>query len=143
MKAGGLSCPLVLPDGCYEQVFIEATGADNVNGRCFVTMGGIAPEELAKGTGAEFVKKYKEKYRKDPEAYAVYGYEAAKVVLEAVKAVGKKDREAIRKAVLATKDFDKGALGKWSFDANGDTTLQQMTVSKIEKGKFSPVKTFG
>ena len=76
----------------------------------------------------------------DPEAYAVYGYEAAKVVLEAIKKVGKKDREAIRKAVLATKDFDKGALGKWSFDENGDTTLQNMTISKVEDGKFKPVK---
>jgi len=34
----------------------------------------------------------------------------------------------------------KGALGKWSFDADGDTTLQQITVSKIEKGKFVPTK---
>ena len=54
--------------------------------------------------------------------------------------MGKRDREAIRKAVLATKDFDKGALDKWSFDADGDTTLQQMTVSKIAEGKFVPVK---
>ena len=77
-------------------------------------------------------------YLKGP--YAIYGYEAAKVVLEAVKSVGKKDRDAIRKAVLATKDFDKGALGKWSFDADGDTTLQVITVSKIEDGKFKPVK---
>jgi branched-chain amino acid transport system substrate-binding protein len=42
--------------------------------------------------------------------------------------------------VLATKDFDKGVLDKWGFAANGDTTLQQITVSKIEKGKFITVK---
>jgi hypothetical protein len=39
-----------------------------------------------------------------------------------------------------TKNFDKGVLGKWSFDANGDTTLQQIMVTKIEKGKFVPMK---
>ena len=73
--------------------------------------------QLLTGPGAEFVKKYKEKFGKDPEAYAVYGYEAAKVVLEAIKKVGKKDREAILQGRRsATKDFDKGALGKWSFD---------------------------
>jgi branched-chain amino acid transport system substrate-binding protein len=102
-------------------------------------MGGIDFSQLT-GRGADFVKKYKEKYRTEPQDYSVYGYEAAMVVLEAIKKVGKKDREAIRQAVLATKDFDKGALGKWSFDANGDTTLQQITVSKIEKGKFVPMK---
>ncbi|HJZ59495.1 MAG TPA: ABC transporter substrate-binding protein, partial [Gemmataceae bacterium] len=102
-------------------------------------IGGYDPSQLT-GAGAEFVKKYKAKFQKDPEAYAVYGYEAAKVVLTAVKAVGKKDREAIRKAVLATKDFEAGALDKWGFDADGDTTLQQLTVSKIEGGKFKPLK---
>jgi branched-chain amino acid transport system substrate-binding protein len=139
MKKSGPVCPLVVPDGCYEEAFIKGAGEDALNGRCYATIGGIDPREL-KGRGADFVKRYKEKFKAEPEAYAVYGYEAAKVVLEAIKSVGKRDREAIRKAVLATKDFDKGALGKWSFDADGDTTLQQLTVSKIEEGKFVPMK---
>jgi branched-chain amino acid transport system substrate-binding protein len=41
---------------------------------------------------------------------------------------------------LETKDFDKGALGKWSFDENGDISIQNMTISKIEGGTFKPVK---
>ncbi|HEV3437638.1 MAG TPA: branched-chain amino acid ABC transporter substrate-binding protein [Gemmata sp.] len=137
--ASGMKCPLILPDGCYENVFIEVAGADNVNGRCFVTIGGVDISQLT-GHGAAFVKKYKARHAAEPEAYAVYGYEAALVILEAIKGVGKKDREAIRKAVVGTKNFDKGILGKWSFDANGDTTLQQITVSKIEDGKFVPMK---
>jgi branched-chain amino acid transport system substrate-binding protein len=139
MKKSGPDCPLVVPDGCYEQAFIEGARQEALNGRCYATIGGIDPSQL-KGRGAEFAKRYKEKFKVEPEAYAVYGYEAAKVVLEAIKTVGKRDRDAIRKAVLATKDFDKGALGKWSFDADGDTTLQQLTVSKIAEGKFVPVK---
>ncbi len=139
LKAADVTFPLVVPDGCYEEAFIRGAGEDAVNGRVYATIGGIEPSEL-KGAGAVFVKRYKEKHKADPEAYAVYGYEAAKVVLEAIKKVGKKDREEICKAVLATKDFDKGVLGKWSFDADGDTTLQQITVSKIEKGKFVPMK---
>jgi len=141
MKGEGLTCPLMVPDGCYEQAFIASAGADLFNSLpCYATIGGLDPSEL-KGAGAEFVKKYKEKYKKDPEAYAVYGYEAGKVFLEAVKKVGKKDREEIRKAVLETKDFDKGALGKWSFDADGDTSLKVLTISKIEGGTFKPVKS--
>ncbi|MBA4187994.1 MAG: branched chain amino acid ABC transporter substrate-binding protein [Planctomycetaceae bacterium] len=140
MKGEGLTCPLFVPDGCYEDAFIKAAGAEVLEGRVYATIGGKDPSQLT-GPGAEFVKKYKEKYKSDPEAYSVYGYEAAKVFLEAVKKVGKKDREEIRKAVLATKDFEAGSLGKWSFNADGDTTLQVLTISKIEGGKFKPVKT--
>ncbi len=141
MKGVGLKCPLIVPDGCYEKAFVDGAGADTFKDlTCYATIGGKDPSLLT-GAGAEFVKKYKEKFNKDPEAYAVYGYEAAKVFLEAAKAVGKKDREAIRAAVLATKDFDKGAVGKWSFDANGDTTLQVLTISKVEGWPMKPVET--
>ncbi len=141
LAAKGPNCPIMAPDGCYEQAFIDSAGADVLNGRCYVTIGGTDWTQL-QGAGAAFVKKYQEKYKTDPETYAVYGYEAAKVVLEAIKKVGKKDREAILAEVLATKDFDKGALGKWSFDKDtGDTTLQQLTISKVEGGKFKPIKT--
>jgi branched-chain amino acid transport system substrate-binding protein len=65
------------------------------------------------------------------------------VVLEALRVVGKTDREAVRKAVVGTKDFEKGVLGKWGFDADGDTTLQALTVAAVEKGKFRAVKVMG
>jgi branched-chain amino acid transport system substrate-binding protein len=139
MRNAGLTCPLIVPDGCYERAFINSAGEENLK-NCYVTMGGI-DASLLKGAGAEFVRRYKEKYGgNEPEAYAVYGYEAAKVVLESIKAVGKKDRAAIVTTCVNTKDFDKGALGKWSFDPNGDITLQNMTISKVEHGDFKPVK---
>jgi branched-chain amino acid transport system substrate-binding protein len=141
MKGAGLKCPLIVPDGCYEKAFVDGAGADLFKDlACYATIGGKDPSLLT-GAGAEFVKKYKEKFGKDPEAYAVYGYEAAKVFLETAKAVGRKDREAIREAVLKTKDFDKGAIGKWSFDENGDTTLQILTISKVEGWPMKPVHT--
>ncbi len=97
MKGEGLKCPLMVPDGCYEKAFVDGVGADTFKDiTCYATIGGKGPSELT-GAGAEFVKKYKEKYGDEPEAYAVYGYEAGKVLLEAIKKVGKKDREAILK----------------------------------------------
>lgn len=132
----GLTCPLIVPDGCYELSFISSAGENRLT-NCYATIGGADVSKLT-GPGAEFVKNYTAKYKSDPEAYAIYGYEAAKVVLEGIKKVGKKDRDAILTTVLATKDFE-GALGKWSFDADGDISLQQCTISKIEGGKFKPV----
>jgi branched-chain amino acid transport system substrate-binding protein len=143
MHAVQVGCPLMVPEGCYELAFIASAGADVLDElKCFVTVGGINPAKL-KGRGAEFVTRYKERFRVEPTAEAAYGYEAAAVVLEALRAVGKKDREAVRKAVVGTPDFDRGVLGKWSFDADGDTTAQFLTVAVVEKGKFKAVKVMG
>lgn len=143
MIAEKVACPLMLPEGCYEPAFVDAVSADAFEVlKVFVTVTGINPAHL-KGAGADFVKRYTDKHKNAPTAYAVYGYEAAAVVLEALRAAGKRDREAVRKAVLATTDFDKGLLGKWGFDANGDTTHQPLTVATVEKGRFKAVKVLG
>jgi branched-chain amino acid transport system substrate-binding protein len=140
MNSEKVGCPLLVPDGCYEETFISAVGKDTFDTlKCFVTVGGINPASL-KGAGADFLKRFKKMHDKSAGVYAIYGYEAAAVVLEALRVVGKKDREAIRKAVVSTKDFDKGLLGKWSFDANGDTTFQPLTVTTVDGGKFKAVK---
>ena len=97
-------------------------------------IGGVPASKLT-GKGADWYKKYREQFKSEPEAYAAYGYEAANVVLAAIARAGKADRTAVRDAVFATKDFE-GVLGKWSFDANGDTTLLEMSGRQVKSGKF-------
>jgi branched-chain amino acid transport system substrate-binding protein len=138
LVSGGAKVKFMSPDGTREQAFIEAAGKDALDGRSYVTFGGLPPGEL-KGKGKDFYENYKKKYNAEPEAYAVYGYEAGRVVLEAIRRAGVKDREAITAAARSLKDFD-GALGKWSFDENGDTTLKVMVVEMVKDGKFVPVK---
>jgi branched-chain amino acid transport system substrate-binding protein len=124
-------CSLMVPDGCFEDAFITGAGVENFGKLdCYVTFGGMPPNQLI-GKGKEFVDKYKAKFGVEPEAYAVYGYESAKVALAAIEKAGKKDRVAILKAALEIRNFD-GATGKWSFDENGDTTLTTMSGSKID-----------
>jgi branched-chain amino acid transport system substrate-binding protein len=134
LVSAGLASKLMVPDGCFEQAFIEAAGAENVNGRAYVTFGGVPPEELT-GKGAEFVKRYKERYKSDPQAYAVYGYTAARAVLDVLTQTGKKDRELIRQT-MANYEQKDGALGTWSFDKNGDTSMTTMSGNVVEGGKF-------
>ena len=131
----------MVPDGCMEEAFIQSAGAQNLNDRCYVTFGGLPPEKLT-GPGKVFVEKYQKKYGGTPEAYAIYGYEAANIALEAVRRAGKKDRAAIVEACLSIKDFD-GSLGKWSFDENGDTTLVALSGNVVRGGKFEFVKLLG
>jgi branched-chain amino acid transport system substrate-binding protein len=141
LVASGAKVKLMVPDGCREQALIESAGKDNLDDRTYVTFGGLPPSQL-QGRGKEFYEKYKKKFNAEPEAYAVYGYEAARVVLEGIKRAGKKDRAAITDAIANLRDFD-GVLGKWSFDQNGDTSLKVMAVEEIKDGKFTPVKIVG
>jgi branched-chain amino acid transport system substrate-binding protein len=141
LVAAGLNVKFMVPDGCFENAFIDAAGAENLNDRTYITFGGVPPEQLT-GKGAEFYANYKSRFNAEPEGYSVYGYEAAKVVLAGIQKAGAKDRNAIRDAITSIKDFD-GALGKWSFDENGDTTLKTMSGNTVKDGRFSFVKVLG
>jgi branched-chain amino acid transport system substrate-binding protein len=63
-------------------------------------------------------------------------------LLDAIDRAETKDRAAIIAAVAATKDFN-GALGTWSFDENGDTSIRTMSINTIEDGTFKFVRTAG
>jgi branched-chain amino acid transport system substrate-binding protein len=141
MSAVGLNAKLMVPDGCMEDAFIQSAGAENLNDRCYVTFGGLPPEKLT-GSGQQFVQKYREKHGTAPQVYAVYGYEAARVAIDAIRRAGRKDRAAITESCLAIRDFD-GALGRWSFDDNGDTTLQTMSGNIVRNGKFEFLTLLG
>jgi len=134
LVAVGLAAKLMVPDGCFEKAFIEAAGAENVNGRVYVTFGGAPPDKLV-GKGAEFVARYRAQYKAEPEGYAVYGYVAAKTALEVLAQVGRHDREAVRAAMERYGQQD-GALGTWRFDPNGDTTLTTISGNIIKDGAF-------
>src|SRR5262249_36135100 len=100
------------------------------------------PADRLTGKGKDFYEHYKKAFNAEPEGYAAYGYEAANVVLEGVKRTGKKDRAAVLSAIAGLKDFE-GALGTWSFDENGDTSLKTMSGNTVKAGAFEFVKLLG
>jgi branched-chain amino acid transport system substrate-binding protein len=132
LKAAMPNVKFMAPDGTYDQAFLD--GAGPAAEGAMLTFGGLPAPKLT-GKGADFYKNYKDKYKIEPESYAAYGYEAARVALAAVAQAGRADRAAIRDAIMATKDFD-GVLGRWSFDPNGDTNLTTMSGRFARGGKY-------
>jgi len=141
LRSAGFQGKFMVPDGCFEKAFIEAAGAANLNGKTYVTFGGLPPNKLT-GKGKEFYQRYVAKYSSEPESYAAYSYEATKVVLAALAKAGSKDRAAVIEAIKQLGEFD-GILGKWSFDPNGDTTLRTMSGNIVENGTFVFQETLG
>src|SRR5438552_4033451 len=132
LKAVAPNIKFMGPDGINCSEFLKQAGpaGDGV----YSTFGGVPPEKYT-GKSADWLKAYDAKYQnKSPNAYAIYGYEAAKVVLAAIAKAGDKadDRATVLANGMGTKDYE-GVLGKWSFDANGDTTLTQFSGS-VGKG---------
>jgi branched-chain amino acid transport system substrate-binding protein len=134
IRSAGIDAALMVPDGCYEQAFITSAGAEQLNDKTYITFSGLPASKLS-GKGREFYERYKSQFGIEPEVYAVYGYEAASVILNAVEKVGRNDRALILNALRETRDH-QGALGTWSFDENGDTTLRTLSGSIVRNGAF-------
>jgi branched-chain amino acid transport system substrate-binding protein len=126
------------PDGIFVDTLISQAG-DSAEG-IYVTFGGLPQSELSE-EGQQFVQTYEEKYDDAIQPYTAYAYEAANVMLDAIENASEEaggevpDREAVVQQIFATEDY-QGALGTWSFDEEGDTTLTELSVQTVEGGEF-------
>lgn len=136
IRKAGIRATFMGADGILEEAFIQAAGADVANG-VLATVGGT-PRNSLPAAGRQFYVDYKKKFGSDPEAYAIYAYEAASVALAAVNKVCAKDRAAIVDAIAGTKNF-RGVLGNWSFTETGDTTLSGMVGYRVVSGKWKEI----
>ena len=141
MAAALPDAPLLGPEGVGESGFFDPKDGGlpaEVAKRVLVTIPGVAPEEYPPA-GKEFLKAYEAKFgEKNPDRYAVYGYESMSLLLDAIKRAGDKgnDRAEVAKQLLSTKDRE-GVFGKYSIDPNGDITLTPYGVYKIADGALA------
>jgi branched-chain amino acid transport system substrate-binding protein len=87
----------------------------------------------------KFVADYKKKYNGTPDALAALGYDAARILADAIKRAGSTDGEKIRDALKTVKDFP-GVTGTITINADRNA-VKPAVVLKIEKGKFHYVET--
>ena len=85
----------------------------------------------------EFVQKFKAKYGKEPDAFAVQGYDAMNIVASAIEKAGYTS-DKIQKAMAKIKDFS-GVGGKMTFDENGDV-VKPLRLMTVTQGKFTAFK---
>jgi branched-chain amino acid transport system substrate-binding protein len=69
-------------------------------------------------------------------AYALYGYEAMKVVLDAIRSAGPRgnDRRTVVERILGLKNRES-VLGRYSIEADGETTLSPYAVDRVLHGR--------
>ena len=78
----------------------------------------------------EFIRQYKLKFNETPDGLAAAGYDAARIMIDAIEKAPDLNPTAIRDAIAATKDFD-GATGKISINAERNADKEAFIV-KVE-----------
>jgi branched-chain amino acid transport system substrate-binding protein len=143
-KEAGFEGPVMGGDGLYTQQFIDIAGAANAEGD-FATSIGLPLTEQPKGQ--EFTDAFEATFPGQTiEAYDTYAYDAAMVIIEAIKLVAEDlgaeevtsvaGKQAIIEAVAATNM--QGVTGTVSFDENGDTTNKAVTPYVVSEGAWIP-----
>ncbi|MGH2948123.1 MAG: branched-chain amino acid ABC transporter substrate-binding protein [Solirubrobacteraceae bacterium] len=124
------------PDGVAESGFSDPGEGGipaNVAEKVKVTVATLSPEEYPP-EGQEFFSQFEEKYGEaNPDPYAIYGYEAMRLALDAIERSGTGEKADIISALFDTTDR-QSVLGTYSIDENGDTTLTDYGVYTISDG---------
>jgi branched-chain amino acid transport system substrate-binding protein len=126
----GLTMPFVGCDGWANQALLTI-GGKAIDG-CYFTnhFSPDDPSPIVK----EFVAKYKEKYGVPPDTFSALGYDAARLLADAIKRAASTDSKAVRDALAGTTGF-AGVTGQISFDANRNASKPGLIVT-VKGGKF-------
>jgi branched-chain amino acid transport system substrate-binding protein len=128
------------PDGVAESGFADpkegGIPADVAN-KVKLTVATLSPDEYPP-EGQKFFDDFEAKYGEtNPDPYAIYGYEAMKLVLDTCEQLGPdcSDKQAMIDALFQTKGRES-VLGTYDIDENGDTTLTDYGVYSVKDGEL-------
>ncbi len=85
-------------------------------------------------TMVSFIEKFRTKYSVDPDNFAAHGYDAVKLIAEAIARVKSTHPDDIRAGLMAINNYE-GAAGRTTFDNSGDV-VQHPRIFVIHKGNF-------
>lgn len=110
----GIKAKIVGGDGMCTEKLIELAGEAVVNVTC--SEAGKALSKMAQG--ADFQKRYKDRFNSDVQIYAPFTYDAVYVLVDAMKRANSTDPAKILLAMPDTKM--NGLIGNIAFDSKGD-----------------------
>lgn len=119
----GIKAPLLGGDG-WDSVKLHEIGREAINGSFFSNHYTTETDEAAV---VDFISKYKAKYNETPDGLAALGYDAARILAEAITRAPELTSKAIRDEIAKTKDFN-GATGKITLDENRNAVKSAVVV---------------
>ena len=113
--------------------------------RVLITVAALGAD-ASPAAGRAFLAAYAQRYG-SPEPYAIFGYEAMSLTLDAIARATRNGRSAaerskVRAAIFATRNRSS-VLGTYSIDRDGDTTLGQYGAYRVVDGQLRLWKVVG
>ncbi len=131
-KELGINAIFLAGDSTHAPKLLEIAG-DASEGLYLTTLYvGDDPDPKAQA----FAKKYRDKYKEEPNSNSCFSYETTLVVAEAIKKAGKADPQAIRDAMENVKDLDVPS-GKFTMDPKTHNPLNKpVVVIQVKGGQY-------
>ena len=89
--------------------------------------------------GRRFFDRYQKRYHDRSDPYAIYGYESMALLLSSARRAlgpaGKLKRGRVVAALFATRNR-RSAIGRYSIDRHGDTTLRNYGLYRLKHGRL-------
>jgi branched-chain amino acid transport system substrate-binding protein len=125
-------------DGMYGAEILRGAGFPAAEG-WYATI--AAPDILENPEAAPVIERFAKKYGQQPENYSITAYDAALVILDAVKRVAASGKEVTREAVRDAMQTAhvKTLQGEITFDENGDLRNREISVFRIVKDDKYPL----
>jgi len=130
IKSGG--------DGVYGAEILTGAGFPAAQGWYATT---ASPNIVENPDAAPMIERFAKKYGKQPSNYSITAYDAALVILDAVKTIAASGKDVTRDAVrdAIQQSHAKTLQGEVSFDANGDIDNRVVSVFQITRNDKYPL----
>lgn len=126
----GITAPLLGTDGWDDPKLVEIAGAPALNNGFFSNH--YSPQDTDPNI-QKFVEAYKKEYGQEPSALAALGYDAGKMIIDAIKRAGSAEPAKIRDALEQTKNLQV-STGIITLDASHNP-VKSAVVIEMKDGK--------
>ncbi len=136
MREKGITAKFIGPDGLDSSEFVKIAQSASIGAYYTSCAGPIDQYPAAAG----FAKDFEERFKKRPESYALYSYDAARVLLIAIENAAKAANGAVPTREEVCKEIRKvelsGITGAIAFDDKGDRKVADYYVIQYEDATY-------
>jgi branched-chain amino acid transport system substrate-binding protein len=134
LRAGGVMAPYMGADGLKPSRYLETPEVEVV-GPYYTS---AATDVRRRPSAAAFRREYARRFPKfaDYTIYTVEAYDAANVLIEAIRRAGAADRETVRTEVARTRNYP-GASGPITFTPQGDRVDPVVDFYVVKQGELT------